>query len=89
MCKGLNTSREQHMVNIILYSEHEMKTIINKILAIDSSSFKQTEKKKNFSEIVLVNTGAVVRTDNIQSFPAQISEMMAQLMFIPHSSGLV
>ncbi len=33
----------------------------------------------------MVNTGAGVRTDHIQSFPAQISEMMAQLMFIPHS----
>ncbi len=28
---GLNTRREQFMVNIILYREHEMKTIINTI----------------------------------------------------------
>ncbi len=49
-----------------------------------SNSFKQTEKN-NFRETVLVNTGAGVRTDHIQSFPAQISEMMAQLMFFPHS----
>ncbi len=28
---GLNTRREQFMVNIILYREHEMKTMINTI----------------------------------------------------------
>ncbi len=28
---GLNTRREQSMVNIILYREHEMNTIINTI----------------------------------------------------------
>ncbi len=44
-----------------------------------SSSFKQTEKN-NMSTItlekVLVNAGAGVSTHHIQSFPAQIPEMM-------------
>ncbi len=34
MCKGLNTGRKQHMVNIILYREHEMKTIIKTIITV-------------------------------------------------------
>ncbi len=32
--KGLNTGREQHMVNIILYRERVMKTIINTIITV-------------------------------------------------------
>ncbi len=32
--KGLNTGREQHMVNIILYRERAMKTIINIIITV-------------------------------------------------------
>ncbi len=32
--KGLNTGIEQHMVNIILYRERAMKTIINTIITV-------------------------------------------------------
>ncbi len=34
MCKGLNTGRQQHVVNSLLYREHEMKTIIHIIITV-------------------------------------------------------